>query len=232
MKSKHVVTFFFFLTRDLTCRDTNQICHFREITRKEVSQCFPHWCRIGSTSCPLLWCLAFLIQKHWILQTLEDQILYSFEVSSSLQFCPTLCLIYQNKSCILSFPIQVPRKTNDRDKIYEYIFNFNRTLSLSPHIISSNMDMKMILSMKCSNSHCILFMNFWISSRMSIVVNPQKIFHSNSVCMSSIRFNSLKWLFCEYHLILFIQAAFWITSHLVHAKCWVAEDTDFDSRTW
>ena len=146
---------------------------------REVSQCFPHWCRIGSTSCPLLWCLAFLIQKHWILQTLEDQILYSFEVSSSLQFCPTLCLIYQNKSCILSFPIQVPRKTNDRDKIYEYIFNFNRTLSLFPHIISSNMDMKMILSMKCSNSHSILFMNFWISSRMSIVVNPQKNFHSN-----------------------------------------------------
>ena len=81
-------------------------------------------------------------------------------------------------------------------------------LSFSLHIMSSNMDMKMILLVKCPVSHCIFFMNFWISSRMPIVVNLGKIFHSNSVCMPLMRFNSLKWLVFEYHLILFFQATF------------------------
>ena len=44
-----------------------------------------------------------------------DQILQQFGVSSLLQFCPTLCLVYQNKSRTKSFPIQVLEKTNDRD---------------------------------------------------------------------------------------------------------------------
>ena len=67
--------------------------------------------------------------KHW-----KIRLCNSFEVSSSLQFCPTLCLIYQNKSCITSFLIQVPRNTNDRDKIYELYFQLQEnSVAFSPH---------------------------------------------------------------------------------------------------
>ena len=87
-----------------------------------------------STSCPLLWCPAFLIQntgyfKHWKIR-LCTHLKYHHRCSS----VPTLCLIYQNKSCITSFLIQVPRKTNDRDKIYELYFQLQEnSVAFSPH---------------------------------------------------------------------------------------------------
>ena len=68
--------------------------------------------------------------------------------------------------------------------------------------MSSYINMKMILSLKCSGSPCIPSINFWISSWMPNIVNPGIFFHSNSVCMPSMRFNSLKWLSSEYHWIL------------------------------
>ena len=41
-------------------------------------------------------------------------------VSSLMQFCPTLCLVYQNKSCNMYFLAQVPRMTNDRQETCEH----------------------------------------------------------------------------------------------------------------
>ena len=46
--------------------------------------------------------------------------------------------------------------------------------------MSSNIDMKMIRPWNCSGSP-ILLMNFWTSRTSSNVVDPGKIFHSNSV---------------------------------------------------
>ena len=54
-----------------------------------------------------------------MLEKLGDQILYLIGVSSLLHFCPTLCLVYQSKFCTMSFLVQLPRKTNDRDGICE-----------------------------------------------------------------------------------------------------------------
>ena len=68
--------------------------------------------------------------------------------------------------------------------------------------------MKMILLLNCSGSHCISFINSWISSRSPNVVNPVNIFHSNSIGSTSIRFKSCKWLLSKYHLIYSFQASF------------------------
>ena len=42
-----------------------------------------------------------------MLEKLCDQILEPIGVSSLLQFCPTLCLVYQNKSCTMSSLVHV-----------------------------------------------------------------------------------------------------------------------------
>ena len=53
------------------------------------------------------------------------------------------------------------------------------SLSLLPHMMSLNIDMKIIRPWNCSGSP-ILFMNFWTSWTSCNVVNPVKTFHSNS----------------------------------------------------
>ena len=68
-------------------------------------------------------------------------------------------------------------------------------VSFFSHVMSLNIVMKMILSLKCSGSHCRSLIRLWIFSRRPNVVIPGKIFHSNCVGMPSIRFISLKWLF-------------------------------------
>ena len=52
-------------------------------------------------------------------EILGDKILYVIGVSSFLQFCPNSRLVNQNKSCTISFLIQVSRMTNDRKETCE-----------------------------------------------------------------------------------------------------------------
>ena len=90
--------------------------------------------------CHVLCCLIHLFQRHQVLEKLGDQILYLIEVSWFLKFSPNFCLVYQNRSCTMSFLIQVPRITTTHSS----------GLSFSPHLMSLNIDMKMILPLKCS----------------------------------------------------------------------------------
>ena len=59
------------------------------------------------------------------------------------------------------------------------------SLSLFHHMMSLNIDMKIIRPWNCSGSP-ILLMNFWTSRTSSNVENPGKIFHSNSIGSPSI----------------------------------------------
>ena len=59
------------------------------------------------------------------------------------------------------------------------------SLSLYLHMMSLNIDMKIFRPWNCSGSP-ILFMNFWTSWTICNVVNPGKIFHSNSIGSPSI----------------------------------------------
>ena len=59
------------------------------------------------------------------------------------------------------------------------------SLSLFHHMMSLNIDMKIIRPLNCEGSP-ILLMNFWTSRTSSNVENPGKIFHSNSIGSPSI----------------------------------------------
>ena len=59
------------------------------------------------------------------------------------------------------------------------------SFSLFHHMMSLNIDMKIIRPWNCSGSP-ILLMNFWTSRTSSNVLNPGKIFHSNSIGSPSI----------------------------------------------
>ena len=59
------------------------------------------------------------------------------------------------------------------------------SLSVVHHMMSLNIDMKIIHPWSCAGS-LILFMNFWTSRTSCNVVNPGKIFHSNSIGLPSI----------------------------------------------
>ena len=54
------------------------------------------------------------------------------------------------------------------------------SLSLIHHMMSLNIDMKIIRSLNCDGSP-ILVMNLWALLMGCNVVNPEKIFHSNSI---------------------------------------------------
>ena len=64
------------------------------------------------------------------------------------------------------------------------------SLSLFHHMMSLNIDMKIIRPWNCDGSP-ILVMNFWTSRTSSNVQNPGKIFHSNSIGSPSIVSNVL-----------------------------------------
>ena len=75
-------------------------------------------------------------------------------------FCPKIRRVCQCKFRTISFLIRAPRKTNDREGIYEHnpqlsvnfihIFLDFLLLHIQCHF---NIDIKMILSLKCSGSH-------------------------------------------------------------------------------
>ena len=67
------------------------------------------------------------------------------------------------------------------------------SLSVVHHVMSLNIDMKIICPLNCDGSP-ILGMNFWTSRTSCNVVNPGKIFHSNSIGSPSI---VSKVLYCD-----------------------------------
>ena len=91
-------------------------------------------------------CIGLLANTALFLST-GNQILEWIGVSSFLQFCPNLCLVYQNKSCTKSFLIQVPRMTNDCKETCEhtlklqqhsdYILLYCRFLPIQCHLTST-----------------------------------------------------------------------------------------------
>ena len=122
--------------------------------------------------------------------------------------------------------IQAPTKTNDRERICEY----NSQLSvnciyivhcflLHPTQMSLTIDMKMILSLKCSGSHCRSVTSFWILSRKPNVVIPGNI-------LLELRRHSVD----SIHIIEVI--VIWsnrIISHFLHAEHRVGEDVGIGS---
>ena len=58
--------------------------------------------------------------------------------------------------------------------------------------MSLNIDMKIILPVKFSGSHCNSPNICWNSLGIAIAVNAVKIFHTNSIGFAPIRFNSQK----------------------------------------
>ena len=66
------------------------------------------------------------------------------------------------------------------------------SLSAVHHVMSLNIDMKIIRPLHCAGSP-IMYMSSWILSTSCNVVNPGKIFHSNSIGSPS---NVSKVLFC------------------------------------
>ena len=64
-------------------------------------------------------------------------------------------------------------------------------LSLDPDEMSLNIDLKIIRPLNCSGGSLILDMNSWTLLQSGNVVNPGKIFHSNSIGSPSIVFKAL-----------------------------------------
>ena len=79
-------------------------------------------------------------------------------------------------------------------------------VSFSPHTMSLYIDMKILRPGKCSGSHDISVIMFWISARICNVVNPGKLVHSNSIGSPSIRSNSRHWDEFTNHSIFSFQA--------------------------
>ena len=150
----------------------------------------------------------FSSQRHWRHEMLHDWIPRNSS-SYPLPFGPRIRRVCRCRFRTISFLIQAPRKANDRAGIYEHIPHLSvNCIHIFLYFLSSlHIDMKMILSIKFSGSHCWSLIRLWIFSGRPNVVIPVDIFHSNSVGIPSIRFISLKWLFSEYHLILLFQAA-------------------------
>ena len=152
-----------------------------------------------------------LSQRSWRHEKMDDRNLRN-SWSCSLQFCPRIRRVCCCGFHTISFLIQAPRKTNDRAGILRAcsatvceLYSHLSVFPFSPHAMSLYIDMKMILSLKCSGSHCRSLTRLWIFSRKPNVVILGNVSHSNSVGLPSIQFISLKWLFSEYHLILLFQ---------------------------
>ena len=88
------------------------------------------------------------------------------------------------------------------------------SLSSDPHMMSLNIDMKIIRPLNCDGSP-ILVMNSWTLLMSCNVVNPGKIFHSNSIgspsTMSKVLYcgESLKQLFFSSQAV--FHVGFWFT---------------------
>ena len=84
----------------------------------EATRCFHRYRWSEKPSFHLLCFLVLLSQRHWRHEILCDWILRN-SPSFVLQLCPKIRRVCQCKFRIISFLIQAPRKTNDREGIYE-----------------------------------------------------------------------------------------------------------------
>ena len=104
----------------------------------------------------LLLCFLLLLSpKHWHYGISGDRILRS-SAAFSLQFCSKIHLACSGKFRTTSFQIQGPRKDQwPRGNLSVCSF-FSHTSSFPfvSHTMSLNIDMKMILPVKFSGSHC------------------------------------------------------------------------------
>ena len=73
-----------------------------------------------------------------------------------------------------------------REKRAEHLIRILFELSLDPHEMSLNIDMKMIRPVIFSGVTLNLDSNSWTLLQSCNVVNPEKIFHSNSIGSPSI----------------------------------------------
>ena len=146
---------------------------FTEITVRRSISMFPSWSSNRVDFLPYSVMSNFPLsktldaRKNWVTRFCNH-----LEYHHCCSFVPLSVWFYQHKSCTKSFPIQVPGKTNDRDGTWEHTSQLQQNSDyillycrFPPHIISSNMDMKMILPLECSGSYCVHFMNFCESLR-------------------------------------------------------------------
>ena len=101
---------------------------------------------------------------------------------------------------------------------------------LSLHAMSLYIDMKIILTVNCSGSHCISVIIFWISARICNVVNRGNIVHSNSIGSPSIRSNSRRWGGFIKPTNFLLPCAYGTIKISSHAQCRIGEYVDF--RCW
>ena len=95
------------------------------------------------------------------------------------------------------------------------------SLSLFLQLTAVNIDMKIIRPWKCSGSQSKVFRYSWISRRISSVVCPGNIFHSNSSGSPSIPYNSLYCCECALKTMIVdlpMPVRVWILSHLSNAR--------------
>ena len=85
----------------------------------EATQCFEccHWSVL--TSFHFLCFLILPFPRHWSHGIPHDWFLRN-SAAFSLQFCPKIHLVCDRKFRTTSFQIQAPKKTNDRQEIYEH----------------------------------------------------------------------------------------------------------------
>ena len=111
-----------------------------------------------------------------------------------------------------SFQIQAMGKTNDHEGIFQHtLYNclwhiFTKfIISFASHTMSLNIDMKMILPVKFSGSHCNSHIICWIWSRIPTVVNPGK--SSTRIPQVVHQFDSIRWNNCRPNTIEFCSSS-------------------------
>ena len=113
--------------------------------------------------------------------------------SIALQFCPILLVDCLHWKSTISFLIQVRRMTivllqisSHGEKRVEHLIRILFLLSLDHHEMSLNIDMKIIRPVNVFGFTLNLNRNSWTLWLSCNVVNPGKIFHSNSIGSPSI----------------------------------------------
>ena len=108
-----------------SCESSAMLSCFTEITVRRSSSMPPsslNWADF--LPCSLL--SKSPLSKALDARNIGWQVLYAIGVSSFLQFCPNFRLVYQNRSCTISFLIQVSRMTHDRKEPASVLRNFKK----------------------------------------------------------------------------------------------------------
>ena len=143
--------------------------------------------------------LCFLIVL-WNIGILDDWNLWSY-AAFSLPFGSKTHLVCHRMFRTTSFQIQALGKTIDREEIFQHYFSNCLWIIFT---MSLNIDMKMILPVKFSGSHCNSrsIWSYWGFPLYRILENLPLEFHKLSI--NSIQFAEVI-IFSEYHWICFFQ---------------------------